>query len=127
MSLEKQDEFLAAFQIAVMEGKTTELSSLLSSDIQLSADGGGKVPTIRDTLYGKNPVLTFLSKALRGYWAGHTWELVDINGARGVVLKEEGATVATVSFAYDRFGRATGIYIMRNPDKLTNLSAIAIH
>ena len=125
--LEQQDQLLSAFKAAVTEGATEQLAMLLSNDIRLSADGGGKVPTILNILRGKNHVLAFLFKGLKKYWAGHRWVNVDINGARGFAIKHNGATVATVSFAYDESGMATDIFIVRNPDKLTNLDAVAIH
>lgn len=125
--LERQNQLLAAFQAAITSGATTQLASLLSNDIRLSADGGGKVPTILNVLRGKSDVIVFLSQRLHEFWAGHEWVIADINGARGIVLKHDGATAAAVSFAYDEAGSATDIYIVRNPDKLANLDAVAIH
>ena len=125
--LERQDELLAAFQAAITGGATAKLASLLSNDIRLSADGGGKVPTILDVLRGKAEVIAFLSEQLHEYWADHQWVIADINGARGIALKNDGATTAAVSFAYDQAGRATDIYIVRNPEKLARLGAVAIH
>lgn len=125
--LERQDQLLAAFQAAITSGSAAHLASLLSDEIRLSTDGGGKVPALLDVLEGKADVVAFLSKRLHDYWAHHQWAAVDINGARGIVLKSHGETVATVSFAYDEAGRASDIYIVRNPDKLANLDATAIH
>ena len=42
------------------------------------------------------------------------------------VVRKDGATIASVSFAYDEEGRAAGIYIMRNTDKLSALGGAAI-
>ncbi|MEN8131942.1 MAG: sigma factor-like helix-turn-helix DNA-binding protein, partial [Pseudomonadota bacterium] len=126
-SVERQDQLLAAFQAAITGGTTTQLASLLSNDIRLIADGGGKVPTVLDVLQGKAEVTVFLSERLHEYWADHQWVIVDINGARGIVLKHDGAIVATVSFAYDEAGKATDIYIVRNPDKLGEIDVVAIH
>ena len=125
--LEQQDQLLSAFKVAVTEGATEQLARLLSKGIRLSADGGGKVPTILNILRGKDHVLAFLFKGLKKYWAGHQWINVDINGARGFAIKHNGATVAAVSFAYDESGMATDIFVVRNPDKLSNLDAVAIH
>lgn len=125
--LERQDQLLAAFQAAITGGATDQLASLLSNDIRLSADGGGKVPTFDEVLRGKPEVIAFLAENLHEYWTGHRWVIVDINGARGIILKHDGATEATVSFAYDEAGRATDIFIVRNPDKLANLGTVAIH
>ncbi len=125
--LERQEQLLAAFQTAISSGATAQLASLLSSDIRLTADGGGKVPTVLDVLRGKAEVIAFLSENLHEYWAGHQWVIVDINGARGIVLKDDGATAAAVCFAYDEADKATDIYIVRNPEKLGHLGTVAIH
>ena len=126
-SLERQNQLLAEFENAVVSGSTARLVSLLSSEIRLSADGGGKVPAVRKVLQGIGEVVHFLSKGLHEYWLGFEWSTADINGARGIVLRQQGAVVATVSFAYDAGGNVTDIYIVRNPDKLTDLGSVAIH
>lgn len=125
--LAKQDQLLAAFQAAIANGGTAELAALLADDIRLSADGGGKVPAIRHVLQGKSDVLAFIEQRLVNYWADLRWAVIDVNGGRGFVLEQDGVTVGTVSFAYDQAGKAKDIFIMRNPDKLTYLGAIAIH
>ena len=126
-SLERQNELLAEFENAVVSGSAERLVSLLSSEIRLSADGGGKVPAVRKVLQGIEEVARFLSKRLHKYWLGFEWSTAEINGARGIVLKEQGAVVAIVSFAYDREGAVTDIYIVRNPDKLADLGSVAVH
>lgn len=125
-TLERQDQLLAAFRAAINSGSAAKFASLLSDDIRLSADGGGKVPTVLNVLQGKAEVLTFLLEQLHEYWIDYNWVFVDINGARGIVLKHDGAAVAAVSFAYDEAGRVANIYIVRNPDKLVNTSVVAI-
>lgn len=126
-STSRQDELLSAFQMAIVDGETAQLAGLLSADIRLTADGGGKVPTLLEELHGVAEVTTFLREQLHQYWAGHRWETVDLNGARGAVITQEGATTASVSFAYDELGKVTNIYIVRNPQKLQGLRHIDIH
>ena len=125
--VQRQDELLSAFQTAITSGTTAQLASLLSDDIRLTADGGGKVPTVMEILRGPAEVTTFLTESLHEYWAEHQWDIVDINGERGIVLRNRGEIEATVSFAYDEAGKATNIYIVRNPDKLANFSEVSIH
>ncbi|WP_433937239.1 RNA polymerase sigma factor SigJ [Sorangium cellulosum] len=119
--LDRQERLLEAFQAAVASGGTDHLAALLSDDIELCADGGGKVATVLHVLRGKAEVLDFIGRALREYWSPYAWDATDINGARGVVLRKDGAVAACVSFAYDEHGAATNIYIVRNPDKLARL------
>ena len=122
----RQEQLLAAFAEAVTSGSTGQLATLLADDVALSADGGGKVPAILQALRGKAKVLDFIARNLRGYWGAHEWIASDINGGRGIILRQGGLTTASVSFAYDEAGRATGIYIMRNPDKLPCLDGTTI-
>ncbi|XYI03563.1 RNA polymerase sigma factor SigJ [Sorangium sp. So ce1128] len=120
--LDRQERLLAAFQTAVASGGTDHLAALLSDDVELCADGGGKVPTILHVLRGKAEVLGFIGRALHDYWSAYAWDATDINGGRGVVLRKDGSATACVSFAYDEHGAATNIYIVRNPDKLSRLA-----
>jgi RNA polymerase sigma-70 factor (ECF subfamily) len=118
---ERQESLLAAFEAAVASGSTGPLAALLSDDIELCADGGGKVPALQQVLHGKAPVLNYIAQNLSQYWGAYEWVAADINGNRGVILRHGGQTTASVSFAYDEAGNATNIYIMRNPDKLARL------
>ncbi|WNG33467.1 sigma-70 family RNA polymerase sigma factor [Archangium violaceum] len=122
--VDRQEQLLAAFKAAVVGGDTAQLAHLLSDDIELSADGGGKVPTVLRVLHGKAEVLEFITQKLRQYWSAYQWSASDINAGRGVILHEEGLATVAVSFAYDEAGRATNIYIVRNPDKLSHLDGL---
>jgi RNA polymerase sigma-70 factor (ECF subfamily) len=122
---DRQAELLSAFQVAVSGGGTGALTALLSDDIELCADSGGKAPANLRTLHGKAEVLDFVILA-QSWWAPLNWVEASLNGGRGVVLLSEGVPVAAMSFAYDETGRATNIYVMRNPDKLARLGAPAL-
>lgn len=119
--LARQDKLLAAFRKAITSGKLTELAQLMSEDIRISADGGGKVPTVMSALSGRDEVLAFLTDRLREWWADYQWESADINSARGFVLSRNQKTVGIVTFDYDEAGKARDIFIMRNPDKLIDI------
>jgi RNA polymerase sigma factor (sigma-70 family) len=124
--VESQEQLLAAFQGAITKGDTRELAALLSDEIELSADSGGKVTAAAIMPHGKREILEFIGVRMHAWWASYEWAVSDLNGRRGLVLTKDGATVAAVSFAFDEAGRATGIYVMRNPDKLTGVSGAAI-
>jgi RNA polymerase sigma-70 factor (ECF subfamily) len=122
---DRQEELLAAFQAAVTSGATGRLAALLSDDIELCADSGGKAPAVLHTLRGKAEVLAFVDQA-RQWWSSYRWTVADINGGRGIILRNDDLTAATVSFAFDEAGNATNIFIVRNPDKLERLNREAI-
>lgn len=123
---EKQEELLAAFEDAIRTGRPGKLTAMLASDVRLTADGGGKVAAVIDILEGK-AVLTFLTDRLNEWWAAYDWSFAELNGAKGLVLKQGGEIVAAVSFAFDRSDCVTDIFIVRNPDKLAGLGDISVH
>ena len=124
--LERQQQLLAAFETAVANGNPGSLTALLSDDIELAVDSGGKVSAIGRILRGKDEVLEFITQSLRRYW--HTSQRLptDINGGRGLIVEQGGERSAAVSFGYDEAGNVTRIYIMRNPDKLARLGQTQI-
>ncbi|WP_277588485.1 RNA polymerase sigma factor SigJ [Pseudomonas chlororaphis] len=119
----RQQQLLSAFHNAITSGSTKGLAAMLSEDVELCADGGGKASAIRETLYGLEAVLGFVGESLSKYWRAYQWQEVEINGGRGVVLRGEGEVVAVVSFGYDAGGRVNRVFIMRNPDKLVGLGS----
>lgn len=124
--VERQEQLLSAFQAAITTGRTADLAALLSDDIGFHADNGGKVPAVPVYPRGKADVLAFIAGPMHKWWGDYQWAAADINGTRGAILMKDGATQATVSFDFDEAGHATGIYIVRNPDKLARLDAAAI-
>lgn len=119
---DRQEELLAAFEAAVVGGHTERLAALLASEVELHTDSGGKVPALRESLHGKEAVLRFVREGLSRYWGLLEWTPADLNAGLAIVVRADGAPSASVSFAYDESGAVTGIYIMRNPDKLAGLS-----
>lgn len=124
--LKRQQELLDAFEDAIRTGQPGTLTAMLASDVRLTADGGGKVATLTGVLEG-GAVLAFLTGRLSAWWATFEWSFADLNGSHGVVLRERGKAVATVTFAYDSEDRVTDIFIVRNPDKLAGLGEARVH
>lgn len=122
--IKRQEELVTAFKTAIAEGSVTQLAGLLSSDATLSADSGGKVTAIRHTLEGAEAVLTFIAKVLSPAWRGTEVFASELNAGRAIVVREEGRTVAVVSFAYDNDFKASRVFIMRNPDKLSHVNPL---
>ena len=121
-----QRRLLAAFQSAIASGNPAALAGLLSQQVELSADGGGKVSALAHVLHGESDVLSFISKDLHQYWSDYEWDFAGINGGGGIVLRKEGQASVVVSFSYDADGLANGIYIVRNPDKLARLDGTLV-
>lgn len=117
-SPERQRRLLAAFGTAIATGSVEPLASLLSDDVRLSADGGGRVTAARRVMHGPEEVLRFIQAGLHAWWARSRLEEATINGRLGLIQYEGDAVAAAVSFAWDEDGRLTDVFIMRNPDKL---------
>ncbi|HYW58575.1 MAG TPA: RNA polymerase sigma factor SigJ [Polaromonas sp.] len=117
-----QDELLFAFREAISAGSTEALASLLADDIAVSADSGGKVPSIEGVVQGRGSVLTLIATQLARFWRAYEWVACEINGGRAIQLRANGEIAAAITFAYNDEGKATNIYIMRNPDKLDGLA-----
>ncbi|MFY3745636.1 RNA polymerase sigma factor SigJ [Anaeromyxobacter sp. Red801] len=118
---ERQEELLRAFQQAVSEGVTDRLKQLLAEDVELRADGGGKVAAAEAPVLGRDAVLGFVGGALREYWSAYRWEMTELNGTVAAMLWLGDQLAATVSFGWDEERRARAVYIVRNPDKLAAL------
>lgn len=121
---ERQDELLSAFRDAITTGVTAPLAALMSQDIELRADSGGKAPAPLKPIIGRDNVLAFLTGVLGKAWKTHEWRITDLNGTRGALLhaKAEGRIVAAVGFASDASGNLRTIFLMRNPEKLARLT-----
>lgn len=116
---QQQQHLLAAFQQAVTSGDVKELSQLLSEDIQLYADGGGKVSAAAEPLHGKYRVLRFFERLLFASWSQLQWQTGMINGGAGFSFYDDsGQVMMIVTFDYDDQQHISGIYVQRNPDKL---------
>lgn len=127
---ERQAQLVAAFEAAIRSGSAEPLAPLLSADVRLAADGGGKVTAAREVIVGPEAVLRFVLRGLHRWWADGTLERVRLNGGPGLVVREPGGAVAAAaSFSFDDAGRLEGIYIVRNPDKLARVDRAlrAIH
>lgn len=113
------DDVAARFFAAAAGGDVQELMDLLAPDVVLLSDGGGKVSAALRPILGADKVARFLRGVQSGAAPlGVTWTTV--NGGPGVLLHVDGEVVlvAGVSVAD---GRVTGVYLLRNPDKLGDL------
>ncbi|MGH8330163.1 MAG: sigma factor-like helix-turn-helix DNA-binding protein, partial [Pseudomonas sp.] len=117
----RQNQLLSAFHNAITSGSTANLSVMLSEDVELCADSGGKASAIRETLSGITSVLDFIGQSLHVYWQTCEWLPSEINDVQGVIIKADGIITASMTFGFDEAGRVSRIFIMRNPKKLAGL------
>ena len=114
-------EIAEAFYAASRDGEMQKLSALLSEDVTLYADGGGKVGARSGA--GRAEVLR-LCGIFAKIFAIHGSQLVryaTINGLPGFVTVEQGGILQTTALEIEG-DRIVGVYIMRNPDKLKHMA-----
>ncbi|RKN82223.1 RNA polymerase sigma factor SigJ [Paenibacillus ginsengarvi] len=116
---DKQQTAALRFIDALRRGSITDAVSLLSEQVVLVTDGGGKVPSALRPLAGIGRVGAFLG----GIASKGVFDLgvlaASVNGETGMLLRRDGLPDAVWTFAVDSHtGQIVGIYAVNNPDKL---------
>ena len=123
-SEEEHDMLLERFQQAATSGDVGALEALLSADVVLHTDGGGKAPALPNLVHGANNV----SRAIVG---GITrlaprnlvQRMVQINGEPGIVTYLNGRPFGVFTIQI-REGHIAAVYAITNPDKLSHLPGL---
>jgi RNA polymerase sigma-70 factor (TIGR02957 family) len=123
---EQRDELARRFFAAVERGDLAGLEALLAHDVELTADGGGKVPALARSLRGRSRV----ARTLVNYWGrlarvpGAWLRLVEVNGGPGALLLDPQQRLIGVVALDLAGGQITSISAIVNPDKLTHLGPL---
>ncbi len=115
-------EIANAFFAASRSGDMSALGALLAKDVGLWADGGGKRPAASEPVLGFDIVMK-LHRSLAVLFGKHGSALLHtglINGLPGFVTREADGELQTTALEIED-GKITGIYVMRNPDKLRHV------
>ena len=118
-------EIAQAFFAASRGGDLGRLRELLSDDVLLHSDGGGKRPAALRIVTGIEDVMK-VHTALARIFAQAPSQLLRygrINGLPGFITMEPDGQIQTTAFAIED-GRIVAIYVMRNPDKLRHLDSV---
>ncbi|MFH7323669.1 RNA polymerase sigma-70 factor [Aeromicrobium sp. JJY06] len=110
----ERTEVVARFQRAIAEGDLQQLLDVISPDVVLVSDGGGKVSAARRPIVGRDKVLRFLAGVMPD---DVVVEAAWINGELGLVTRQAGAITA-IATAVVQDGVVVTMNIVRNPDKL---------
>jgi RNA polymerase sigma-70 factor (ECF subfamily) len=125
---EQRDELARRFFAAVQQGDLAGLEALLAHDVELTGDGGGKVPTLARTLRGRNRVARTLINGIRQATArlpGVSLRPVEVNGGPGALFLDPQQRLIGVWALDIADGQITSISSIVNPDKLTHLGPVA--
>jgi RNA polymerase sigma-70 factor (ECF subfamily) len=111
-------EVLEAILAAVSTGDLQALMDVLAPDVVLLSDGGGKVVAALKPVTGAEPVAFFLLKIARNPVPQLRVAIDSLNGGLGVLIWSGDRLELTVALDVDERGKVTGVYLVRNPDKL---------
>ena len=97
------------------------LLALLSRDVVMHTDGGGKAPALPLPIYGPDKVARASVYGLRKLMSLNVLQrIVQVNGEPGIVSYLDGRPQSVFTLEA-RGGRIQAIYIVTNPVKLSHL------
>ncbi|MER0443824.1 RNA polymerase sigma-70 factor [Streptomyces sp. Edi4] len=121
---EASREIVRRFLLATSEGEIQGLMDLMAPDVVQIADGGGKVFAARRPVTGHADVARFvLGVARTSITATTRIEHATYNGMPAARFLNDGELDWLVAFEIHD-GKITGLYAMRNPDKLHRADAV---
>jgi RNA polymerase sigma-70 factor, ECF subfamily len=123
----KKRDITERFFAAATGGDINQLMELLAPDVTLWTDGGGKVRQALRPILGNQKVAAWITGAIKRPYEGvditdMAANVVDINGAPGIVFTGAGRVIATLTVDLDDDGRITAIHNVANPDKLNAIA-----
>ncbi|TWV53693.1 RNA polymerase sigma-70 factor [Streptomyces misionensis] len=107
---------LAAFQQAVATGDLTGLLDMIAPDVVLLTDGGGVVRAAVEPVAGLADVTEALARL-----SGALLRPTLVNGHPALIIRRDGRIDTVVTLRLDA-GLITGLYAVRNPDKLSRMN-----
>ena len=119
-SPEQEERLTERFVEACTSGDMEGLVELLSEDVILWSDGGGKVAAAPYPIHGPERVARFLLGVLRTVPPGFSARTTRVNGGPGVVGYVDGRPTGVVALDIAD-GRLRGVRIVVNPEKLRAL------
>lgn len=112
------------FIAACRSGDVKLIEQLVTENVEVHSDGGGKVTAARVVVRGRNLAARFLAGVFSRKLGGYQMSSATVNGEPGVVFASEGNVVQVVSVHIEDGVRA--VYMTNNPDKLSRWSAARI-
>lgn len=122
---EREAEKLAErFIAACRAGDVKLIEELITEDVEVHSDGGGKVTAARVIVRGRNLAARFLAGVFNKKRRHCEMRAATVNGEPGVMFTLGGNVIHVASFRID--GGIRAVYMTVNPDKLSRWSAAQI-
>jgi len=125
MSYEAHQEQVTTFISALSKGNIEQISAILTQDVTLVADGGGKVVTAINKISSRKHVLALLNAIVTKFFSGKTALAIRVNNQPGILVTKDGVPVGIFSFAWTQYeSKIDQIFYIVNPDKLRNIPVL---
>ncbi|MGW2327428.1 RNA polymerase sigma-70 factor [Streptomyces sp. NPDC001700] len=111
---------LDAFQRAAETGDLQGLLDILAPDVVFLGDGGGIKQAVPRPIVGADKVGRLLAAGLGRMATVGTLRPAQVNGHPALVLQQDGAVDTVLAVRIDD-GLITGLYAVRNPEKLSHM------
>ena len=113
---------VASFRRAIETGDLQGLLDVLAPEVVLVADGGGLKQAALRPIVSADKVVRFLLGSLRKALGTATSEPTVVNGNPALVVRLDGEIDPILAVQVEG-GRITGLYSVRNPDKLSRIDS----
>ncbi|MFG1687945.1 RNA polymerase sigma-70 factor [Nonomuraea sp. NPDC049269] len=113
---------LSSFQNALVTGDLQGLLSVLAPDVVFVSDGGGLRLAALRPVVGDDKVLRYMAASIVKAGGTFTSELTTVNGNPALILRLDGEIDGVLAFRVEN-ARVTGLYYVRNPEKLTRVES----
>jgi len=120
VSADQARNALDAFRHAVETGDLQGLLDLLAPDVALIGDGGGLKQVVPRPIVGADKVARLLTSGLTRFADRVSMEPALVNGYPALVLRLDGELDTVVALRIED-DRVTGLYAVRNPEKLSHM------
>jgi RNA polymerase sigma-70 factor, ECF subfamily len=120
----RQRDVAEHFIAATLGGDLQALMDALAPGAVLLSDGGGKVTAARKPVHGPEKIARFLVGISSVPVPAMRVEFSTLNGMPALLVYS-GDSIDLAAMVDVRDGRVTGVYLVRNPDKLAKLTSSA--
>jgi RNA polymerase sigma-70 factor (ECF subfamily) len=111
---------LAAFQRAVDTGDMQRLLDILAPDVVLLGDGGGVKQAVPRPIVGADRVARVLASGMGRIATMASMQPAQVNGYPALILRLDGELDTVIAVRIDD-GLISGLYAVRNPEKLSHM------
>jgi RNA polymerase sigma-70 factor (ECF subfamily) len=120
---QRERELIRQWVTALSSGNIEQVMDLIAEDAVLFTDGGGKVRSALNPIYGRLRVSALLRTLAARRFSEATLRSAIVNGALGIVAVKDGRVISVVCFEWNPDGTVRRLFTVLNPEKLERVAA----